>query len=135
MPRGILHVSISRCGVRRTAMRTLACAVFFWVTLVPDRPSPDANKRSDLDMLQGTWQVVAFDTPDSKTTAEQLRNYPKLVIKGNNYTWAGSSGGTFKIDSVKNPKTIDYAVGKNGNTPVRQAIFEFIDADTFRDCI
>ena len=113
-------------------MRILSSAVLVCVALVPDRPSPDANKPRDLDKLQGTWQVVAFETPNSKMTAEGLRNYPKLVIKGNEYTWAGGAAGTFEIDSVSNPKGIDYMGGRD---TVNKAIFEFIDADTFRDCI
>ena len=62
------------------------------------------------------------------------QNYPKLTIKGNEYTWSPGGGGTFKIDPTKKLKEIDvtYTEGPEKGTTML-GIYE-IDDDTYRPC-
>lgn len=117
-------------------MRVFTLTVLLSLVFAPVRPERAKDEPSDLEKLQGTWEVVAFETPDGKRTPDQLRDYAKLIIKGDQYTWAPGGGGSFKLDPARNPKAVDYLAGAAGaKLPVRAAIYEFIDADTFRDCM
>ena len=117
-------------------MLRFTLTVLLFLPLAPVRTDRAKDQPSDADKLQGTWQVVAFETPEAKLTPDQLRDYAKLTIKGSEYTWSTGGKGSFKLDPVKNPKAVDYLAGPaDANPPVRAAIYEFIDADTFRDCM
>jgi uncharacterized protein (TIGR03067 family) len=74
----------------------------------PNAHSSDGSK--DLEALQGTWRLVSGEIGGRKMTAEELRQ-AKLVFKGDRYTVRRGSGplvmGTAKLNSAKNPKTID----------------------------
>jgi uncharacterized protein (TIGR03067 family) len=72
--------------------------------------SNDGN--NDPEALQGTWRLVGGEIGSRKMTAEKFKQ-SKLVFKGDRYTIRRGSGptvtGAVKLDSAKNPKTIDIA--------------------------
>src|SRR5262245_20346907 len=67
---------------------------------------------SDLERLEGTWEVVAAQKGNEKLPEELLKTI-KITFKGEKLSFeivGDTKEGTFKIDSKKNPKEIDLTV-------------------------
>ena len=112
---------------------------YFWFLLEHDlvaavpgatgHPSPG----TDLDLVQGEWQLGAATRDGKEMPPEMLRVF-KCTIEGNKFTITrnGKSAeeGTLKLDSTAQPKTIDFDLGEN-----KQAlgIYE-ISGDTYKQC-
>ena len=94
-----------------------------------------ADTQKELAKLQGTWRVVSLVRDGVESTAEELKQWPLLTIKGSNYYWGenggGAGGAVVRIDPTTNPKTINYQ-GNEGT--VHLGIYE-IDGDTLKDCL
>jgi uncharacterized protein (TIGR03067 family) len=114
-------------------MKPLAITLCLAATLIPVRPDRHAPPPDDLQMLQGTWEVVEFVTPENKLDKETLKNFAKLIIKGNVYRWTTGGSGTIKLDPSRTPKAVDFGP-VNGEGPSHLGIYE-VNGDTFRDCI
>lgn len=114
-------------------MRTFASYLLVTLALIPVRPDRAPPAPPDLERLQGTWEVVVFETPDQKLDAQTLKNYPKLIIQGNTYRWSSGGGGTLKLDPNQRPKAVDFGQSE-GPGGIREGIYE-VEGDTFRDCI
>jgi uncharacterized protein (TIGR03067 family) len=69
-----------------------------------------ADAPKDQDALQGTWKLASGEA-DGKALAEKELKGGQLVLKGNRYTvklaGKGTVTGMQKLDSTKDPKTID----------------------------
>jgi uncharacterized protein (TIGR03067 family) len=70
----------------------------------------DAGKK-DKDKLTGTWAVVSVEREGRKLEGDEVKDF-KLIMEGEKYTLQMGDRtieGTYKIDSSKDPKTIDAA--------------------------
>jgi uncharacterized protein (TIGR03067 family) len=117
-------------------MRLFSLTVMLAAVFAPDRPNPTEPPKPpimDFELPQGTWVVVEYQTENGPMDPASVANHPKLIIKGNNYSWANSGGGTFKIDPKLAPKHVDYTVG-NLQAQAYLGIYE-LNGDTFRDCM
>jgi uncharacterized protein (TIGR03067 family) len=75
-------------------------------------------KQKDAEALQGTWRLTAWEANGKALTDKDLKD-GKLVLKGDRYTvtLAGKETvtGTQKLDSKKEPKTIDIVDASGSN--------------------
>jgi uncharacterized protein (TIGR03067 family) len=95
---------LKSCSLQRTTVTSLAVALLIVAnTLAADAPNDEKG-------LQGTWSLIAGEADGEALTAKQLKE-GKLEIKGNDYTVSLADKetvkGTQKLDSTKEPKTID----------------------------
>jgi uncharacterized protein (TIGR03067 family) len=89
---------------------------------------------SDLEKLQGKWQVIAFEMDGRKIPPGSA----SIVIEGTNFTSLSMGAqyeGTMVVDATATPKTFDVKFHKGphkGETSL--GIYE-LDGDTWRICI
>jgi uncharacterized protein (TIGR03067 family) len=98
----------------------------------------DDKANKDQEGLQGTWTLETFNL-DGKPAPAELVKAITFVFKDNTYT-INMEGkevetGTFKLDSSKKPKTVDFEI-KSGNDKGKKqpGIYE-LDGDTFKLCM
>jgi uncharacterized protein (TIGR03067 family) len=90
---------------------------------------------SDLDRLQGTWNIAALEMDGRKVPVMGA----KIVVQGDRFTSTGMGAtyeGRIVADTGKSPKTIDMIFDsgpEKGNTSF--GIFEFEDNDTWKLCL
>jgi RNA polymerase sigma factor (sigma-70 family) len=90
--------------------------------------------RSDMDELQGTWQVVTVEYAGQPLAREQFR-YTRLTFRGNTVIQEGNGRRvelTFQLDPSQKPKTIDMQ-GPALRYDSYQAIYE-LDGYILRVC-
>src|SRR5260221_13728523 len=89
---------------------------------------------SDLDKLQGTWNIVEFELEGSKLPPGGA----KIVVNGNSFTTVAMGAqyeGTVALDQTAAPKTFDLHFNhgpEQGNTSL--GIYE-LDGDTWTICL
>jgi uncharacterized protein (TIGR03067 family) len=77
-----------------------------------NRQAPPAAPKTDLDRLQGTWNLVAA-FQDGKPLPEDKVKQTTIVFKGDTFRFPGSAeyatsrAGTIKLDENKTPKEMD----------------------------
>jgi uncharacterized protein (TIGR03067 family) len=77
-----------------------------------NRQAPVPVPKSDLDKLQGTWNLVSA-MQDGKALPEEKVKQTTIVFKGDTFRFPGSAeyatsrAGTIKIDESKTPKEMD----------------------------
>ena len=81
-----------------------------------DAAQKDAAK--DPDAFQGTWKLTSGEAEGKALPEKELKD-GKLIIKGDKYTVTlagkGTVTGTQKLDSTKDPKTIDITDADGAN--------------------
>ena len=90
--------------------------------------------KSDLEKLQGTWQVIAFAMDGQSIPPGSAR----IVIEGNNFTSLSMGAqyeGTMVVDSTSTPKTFDVKFHKGPHTGETSLGIYELDGDTWRICI
>ena len=76
------------------------------------RQAPAPAPKTDLDRLQGTWNLVAA-FQDGKTLPKDKVKETTIVFKGDTFRFPGSAeyvtsrAGTIKLDETKTPKEMD----------------------------
>jgi uncharacterized protein (TIGR03067 family) len=108
------------------------------VSLLVAADEPKKDKK-DLDLMQGTWQVVASESAGMKAPKENLEQAKlRLTLKGNKFVYKSGDKtlleGTFEIDPTKKPKLLD-AKGTSpmGKVTATTGIYE-LNGDTMRVC-
>jgi uncharacterized protein (TIGR03067 family) len=92
---------------------------------------------SDLELLQGTWNVTALEM-DGQTMPSAVLANARIVIEGNRFTSIGVGAeyqGTLTLDASASPRRLDlkFETGpEKGNTNL--GIYE-IDGDTWKLCL
>jgi uncharacterized protein (TIGR03067 family) len=118
-------------------MRTISLFLITAILLAGDATAGDSSAK-DLKQLEGTWEVVST-VLSGKEVTEAIASF---VIKGEKVTHLPlkgkkdepREGDTFKIDSSKMPKQIDWTVNQKGvEKKVLQGIFE-IKGDDLTIC-
>ena len=73
-------------------------------------PKEDASKK-DLERMQGDWAAESMERDGMKLEPDDAQAYFRTV-KGNSYTVhrysKQVSAGTFRLDAMKSPRTIDF---------------------------
>lgn len=93
--------------------------------------------RQDLDLLQGSWTVIALEVDGQEMPAAMLAN-ARILIEGGRFNSTGMGAvyrGTLELDASTSPRRIDMtfdAGPEKGNT--NPGIYE-LDADTWKICI
>ena len=123
-------------------MRCFIVAVFGMYVLALGtgvRSADDAkDAKSELERLQGSWQLVSGVRDGKKFTDEEVKN-SKLIVKGNRFsvskTGVGTSEeGTFTIDPSKKPMQTDSTSGSGPDKgKIWKGIYE-LDGDIHKVC-
>ena len=95
-----------------TQARLLMIAALGLLLPACSRQAPAPPPNTDLDRLQGTWNLVAA-FQDGKALPEDKVKQTTIVFKGDTFRFPGSAeyatsrAGTVKLDESKNPKEMD----------------------------
>jgi uncharacterized protein (TIGR03067 family) len=94
--------------------------------------------KKDLDLMQGTWQVVASESGGMKAPKENLEQAKlRLTLKGNKFVYKSGDKtlleGTFEIDPSKKPKLLDAKGTGPMGMVATTGIYE-LAGDTLRVC-
>jgi uncharacterized protein (TIGR03067 family) len=114
---------------------------FWFVTLgllaMGADPQGETKPRSELDKLQGTWNVVALEIDGTKMEEKGLQG-SKIIVKDSSFTTIAMGvmyKGTVKVNSASKPKTLDLMFTEGtikGTTSL--AIYD-LDGDTWKICL
>lgn len=91
----------------------------------------------DLDLLQGSWTVIALEVEGQKMSDAMLVN-ARIVVKGNRFSTTGMGAvykGALELDATTSPRQLNMkfdAGPEKGNT--NPCIYE-LDGDTWRICL
>jgi uncharacterized protein (TIGR03067 family) len=102
------------------------------------RLTADDKADKDQEALQGTWTLETLNQDGKAAPAEDLKRIT-FVFKDNTYAISMEGKeletGTFKLDSSKKPKTVDFEI-KSGNDKGKKqpGIYE-LEGDTFKLCL
>ena len=98
--------------------------------------SRDAASKTDLERMQGTWQLVSA-MEDGKPLADDKVKQTSIVVEGATFRFPGlaedatSSAGTFKLDATKTPKEMD---STSAEKELMLGIYEMGD-DSYKVCL
>ena len=93
-------------------MQLLMIAAVGVVLAACNRQAPTPAPKTDLDRLQGTWNLVSA-MQDGKALPEDKVKQTTIVFKGDTFRFPGSAeyatskAGTIKLDETKTPKEMD----------------------------
>jgi uncharacterized protein (TIGR03067 family) len=106
------------------------------VVLLVAAAGPAQNTKQELDKLQGEWTMVSLEQNGKKASDESVKKL-KLTIMGEKWMvqFGDAQPGktTFKIDSSKNPKTIDLTFNFGDKKVVSPGIYK-VGGDTLTLC-
>jgi uncharacterized protein (TIGR03067 family) len=94
--------------------------------------SPAAFADDDLAKFQGTWKYESMEADGKAVDITPFKDIP-LVLKDGKFT-QGKAEGTYSIDALKNPKTMDlrFTSGPMKGITIK-GIYE-LDATTYKLC-
>jgi uncharacterized protein (TIGR03067 family) len=92
----------------------------------------------DLKRFEGTWKFEKAEFDGAEIPLESLKDI-RLILKGDHFEVTGSQEGvmkgTFKIDPLATPKTLDVTVTEGpGKDQTTKAIYK-LDGDTYTACV
>jgi uncharacterized protein (TIGR03067 family) len=110
----------------RLKMLALLAATIFLAASDAD----DATK-NDLQLFQGSWQLISAELDGKKTPAEDVKKI-KLTIEGNKFVLykdgVAVSQGSFTLDPARKPKEVDETITAGPNKgKIFLAIYEIDD--------
>ena len=115
----------------RTTLTFAAIALALGSSLV------QAEDKSDLKLIQGTWKVVVGDAADNEPIVGDLLTFSpdgRLTIQKERGGASQKETGTFAIDPSKSPKTIDLKPDKNSEGQLIPGIYE-LTGDRLKICV
>jgi uncharacterized protein (TIGR03067 family) len=99
-------------------------------------PSEDIVKK-EIQLFQGSWRAVSIQHADGRRASEDEVQNTRLVVKGNQFTLTGKNytiSGTFTIDPIRTPKSIDAAVtSKDGRETKFLGVYQ-MEGNTRKSC-
>ncbi|MBM3994957.1 MAG: TIGR03067 domain-containing protein [Planctomycetes bacterium] len=106
------------------------------VVSADSKTSDDAMKK-ELKQFQGKW-AAAVMIDNGKPVDEKMRKATTLIVDGNKFVLKDDDKvileGTFKIDPLKKPKSIDATVSFGANKDVVVLGIYQIDGDVRKSC-
>lgn len=93
--------------------------------------------KSDLDKLQGTWNIVALESDGNKLPATMF-NGAQIVIKGDEFESLGMGAvysGKVKVDSAKKPKHFDIVITEGHAAGMTNLGIYELDGGTWKLCL
>ena len=104
----------------------------------PPTEGKAAPKDTDVDRMQGTWQLQSVIRDGKAQPAEGVQ----IIIDENQYTYRDKTGdqdhGTFTLKSAAKPKDpkemITLRVDAKGQTKAMTRIYTWVDNDTLKFC-
>src|SRR5262249_32490151 len=101
-------------------------------------PPAKAPPKSDAELLQGEWELMALEQNGQPAAADKIRGR-RLTIQGDRFALAKEEwldNCSFRVDSDKNPKQIDLQnlTPVAGRNPPHLGIYD-LRGDTFRLCL
>jgi uncharacterized protein (TIGR03067 family) len=106
---------------------------------VPDKAPKKAPVQKEMKKLEGTWTVASMESRGRKRTAAMIErmNY-RMTVKGDTYSWEVRNrktiGATIKLDTKKNPKTMDLLVTEGTLKGQTMRAIYTLDGDTLKIC-
>jgi uncharacterized protein (TIGR03067 family) len=98
----------------------------------------DDKSEKDQEAFQGTWQLETLNQAGNAAPAEQLKGIV-FLLKDNTYTISMGGKevekGTFKLDSSKKPKTVDFEIQSGNDKGKKQPGIYEIEGDTLKLCL
>jgi uncharacterized protein (TIGR03067 family) len=105
--------------------------------VMPAAGPKKASVPPDQGSLQGLWKLTAVESNGIMQSGEGIQIY-KFAFVGNQYLSAlptGPNSGNYRLDNVRDPKTLDLAIRDGpGQGVTQQAIFE-LKGDLLWVCI
>src|SRR5258707_8724911 len=101
-----------------------------------DTPKEDPAKKKDQEKLQGTWQAESFEA-DGNPLPEEAVKACKFTFKDEKYTFEPgdvTETGTWKLDSGKDPATVDLKIGDGPDKDKTQLGIYKVDGDMLKFC-
>jgi uncharacterized protein (TIGR03067 family) len=98
----------------------------------------DEAVKKEYKNFTGTWTIVSIEIEGMKQPDEIVKGYPKLLLKGDQFTMdspGGAHKGTYKVDLAKKPKQMDITFTdgpEKGKTLL--GIYE-LNGDTYKVCL
>jgi uncharacterized protein (TIGR03067 family) len=106
--------------------------------LVADDKSKDEKVKKDQDAIQGTWRIASMEQGGQKRVLPESVEL-LFIVSGENYTLKQTGEvqeeGSLKLDSEKNPKTIDFKITKGNDHGKNQKGIYALDGDKLRLCV
>src|SRR5437899_1687111 len=103
-----LYSTLWRCIMRARAVTLLAAGLLL---IGAGRLTADDKADKDQEAVQGTWTLETLNQDGKAAPAEDLKRIT-FVFKDNTYAISMEGKeletGTFKLDSSKKPKTVDF---------------------------
>ena len=111
--------------------------VFLAASLLLTVASGDENNVQENKKLEGSWSATSVVRNTNELPAERLKDL-QIVFRGGHFAFKQGdkmlSEGTFRLDPVKAPRTIDLATkGADEKEQLTLAIYE-LTADVLRIC-
>jgi uncharacterized protein (TIGR03067 family) len=124
---------------KAAATLLLAAALFGVDPLTRTAPAagPGAGVATDVEKLQGTWNVVALEAEGGKVQ-EGVFKGSKIVVKGNAFTTVSAGAtyrGTFSVDAAATPKTIDLTFTEGPEAGNKSLGIYEVDGDSWKLCL
>jgi uncharacterized protein (TIGR03067 family) len=117
----------------------LSSFIFFAFVLSIASCESHEEGQTDLEKLQGTWQLISGVVDGKKLPDEEVKN-TQIIIKGNTFVLPHASGvgtspkGTFIINSGADPKQVDSTATDGPNAgKVSLGIYE-VEGDHQKTC-
>lgn len=118
-------------------MMMMQCLLVAAIPAIVVHEAPLDDMKKELEKLQGTWKLESVEVEGQKAPPEAFKGV-RLTIKGDKFSFTESNttfGGTFKVDLLKKPNTIDISFTEGpekGTTTL--GIYE-VEGDTWKICL
>jgi uncharacterized protein (TIGR03067 family) len=100
--------------------------------------SADDKDKKDADGIKGSWQLTAM-TVDGRDASEAEAKAYKIKFQEKSYVQLindeSVEEGTYKLDSEKSPKTIDFIIEKGQDKGKTQLGIYELDGDMLKFCV
>ena len=102
------------------------------LTLLADTPQEKSASKSDVQLIEGTWNVVGWEVSGQEVPADKRPEL--LILAGLRIEGLGRQANLFQLDASKSPKWFDVLADRGEEKRAVKGIFE-LKGDRLRICI